>query len=540
MRFWKRSIRQDDRSHRDFTRARGPSRKRRLQLENLEERALLSTYTLSEFYVIGIPTVSETVNNTTTDYFNPPSPFVVNTGSGSNTVNILNTSADIAINEIGSGTDTVNVGNGGSVQGILAAVNIQNPPSYNTINVNDSADPTARTVTLSTYSSGGYNWGSITGLAPAAINYKYFDTSSVNITTGSAADTVNVLATGVTTNISDGGYDVVNVGDGGSVQGILGTLNLQDPPSYNTINVNDSADTTARTVTLGTYSSGGYNWGSITGLAPAAINYKYFDTSSVNITTGSAADTVNVLATGVTTNISDGGYDVVNVGDGGSVQGILGTLNLQDPPSYNTINVNDSADTTARTVTLSTYSSGGYNWGSITGLAPAAINYKYFDTSSVNITTGSAADTVNVLATGVTTYLNSSGSQETVNVGSDGSVQGILGDLFVENPQIYIPCCGPTPIGTVSSTWTNLNIDDSADTAAHYATLSSGNGLVWGEITGLAPAAISFVWADVSSVNISTSPGRVTWDVYDNALEEQVGWVPVIDNGDIINLSIIP
>ena len=438
MRFWKRSIRQDDRSHRDFTRARGPSRKRRLQLENLEERALLSTYTLSEFYVIGIPTVSETVNNTTTDYFNPPSPFVVNTGSGSNTVNILNTSADIAINEIGSGTDTVNVGNGGSVQGILAAVNIQNPPSYNTINVNDSADPTARTVTLGTYSSGGYNWGSITGLAPAAINYKYFDTSSVNITTGSAADTVNVLATGVTTNISDGGYDVVNVGDGGSVQGILGTLNLQDPPSYNTINVNDSADTTARTVTLGTYSSGGYNWGSITGLAPAAINYKYFDTSSVNITTGSAADTVNVLATGVTT------------------------------------------------------------------------------------------------------YLNSSGSQETVNVGSDGSVQGILGDLFVENPQIYIPCCGPTPIGTVSSTWTNLNIDDSADTAAHYATLSSGNGLVWGEITGLAPAAISFVWADVSSVNISTSPGRVTWDVYDNALEEQVGWVPVIDNGDIINLSIIP
>ena len=37
---------------------------------------------------------------------------------------------------------------------------------------------------LSTYSSGGYNWGSITGLAPAAINYKYYDTRSpVNIST---------------------------------------------------------------------------------------------------------------------------------------------------------------------------------------------------------------------------------------------------------------------------------------------------------------------------------------------------------------------
>ena len=168
-------------------------------MENLEERALLSTYTLSEIYIpipfAPISIVQETVNNTTTTYYNPPSPFVVNTGSGSNTVNILNTSADIAINEIGSGTDTVNVGNGGSVQGILAAVNIQNPPSYNTINVNDSADTTARTVTLSTYSSGGYNWGSITGLAPAAINYKYSDTSSpVNISTFVGCVTWNVSA----------------------------------------------------------------------------------------------------------------------------------------------------------------------------------------------------------------------------------------------------------------------------------------------------------------------------------------------------------
>ena len=360
MRFWKRSIRQDDRSHRDVTRARVPSRKQRLQLENLEERHLLSTYTVSESYLFGIiPTVTETVNNTTTNYYFPSSPFVVNTGSGSNTVNILNTSAHIAINETGAGSDTVNVGSGGSVQGILAPVTLQNPPNWNTINVNDSADTTARTVTLSTYSSGGANWGSITGLAPAAINFKYVDTSSVNITTGSAADTVNVLATGVTTNITGEGPDVVNVGNGGSVQGILGTLNLQNPPNYNTVNVNDSADTTARTATLSTYSSGGANWGSITGLAPAAINFKYFDTSSVNITTGSAADTVNVLATGVTTNITGEGPDVVNVGNGGSVQGILGTLNLQNPPNYNTINVNDSADTTARTVTLSTYSSGG-------------------------------------------------------------------------------------------------------------------------------------------------------------------------------------
>jgi hypothetical protein len=142
-------------------------------------------------------------------------------------------------------------------------------------------------VSLSTFVSGGYNWGSITGLAPAAINYKYGDTHSVSLTTGTAADTVYVLATGVPTSIStSGGSDVVNVGNAGSVQGIQGALSIQNPPSYTTINLSDWADSTVRTASLSTFASGGYNWGSISGLAPAAINYKYYDTSSpVNVYT---------------------------------------------------------------------------------------------------------------------------------------------------------------------------------------------------------------------------------------------------------------
>ena len=163
MRLWNRSSRQDDRSHRDLTSARGPSRKRRLQLENLEERALLSTYTLSEFYSFGIPCISETVNNITTNYFKPSSPFVVNTGGGSNTVNILNTAAHIAITVNGHGNDTFNVGNAGSMQSILGALNIQNPLSHTTLNLNDSADPIARAVTVSATA--------VTGLAPAAVTY---------------------------------------------------------------------------------------------------------------------------------------------------------------------------------------------------------------------------------------------------------------------------------------------------------------------------------------------------------------------------------
>ena len=296
---------------------------------------------------------------------------------------------------------------------ISSSITTQNPTSYTRLNIDDSADPTARTVTLDTIG----NFGRISGLAPETISYKYADTSSVSVTTGHGADTVNVRATGVSTALStSGGGDTVNVGNAGSVQGILGTLSIENPPSHDTISVDDSADTTARTVTLSTFvnpADSEHNsdpWGSITGLAPAAINYEYRDTSSVSVTTGHGADTVNVRATGVSTALStSGGGDTVNVGNAGSVQGILGTLSIENPPSHDTISVDDSADTTARTVTLSTFvnpADSEHNsdpWGSITGLAPAAINYEYRDTSSVSVTTGHGADTVNVRATGVST-----------------------------------------------------------------------------------------------------------------------------------------
>ena len=229
-----------------------------------------------------------------------------------------------------------------------------------------------------------------------------------------------MLATGVPTSLSTGfGHDTVNVGNAGSVQGILGALTIQNPESFTTLNVNDSADTAARTVTLGTFVSGGASWGSITGLAPAAINYKYADTSSINITTGTGNDTVNVLATGnnvlpgglATSLSSGGGHDTINVGNAGSVQGILGTLSIQNPPNVDTVNVNDSADATARTVDFSTFALDGFLWDSITGLAPGAINYKDADTIAANVTTGTGNDTVNVLAIGVATNLSNSGGQ---------------------------------------------------------------------------------------------------------------------------------
>jgi hypothetical protein len=301
MSFWKRSIRQGGHPHRASTKTRGPSRKRRLQLENLDERALLSTYTLSETFLPiltlhqhGVWKVVETVNNVTTTYVDPPSPFVVSTGNGSNTVNILNTSAGIPINVIVDGTDTVNVGSNGSVQGILAPVSIRSEYDVRqiTLNVDDSADATARTVMLYSFTpAGDSTWGTITGLAPAAINYRYFDISSLHVTTGLGADRVDVLATGVPTYLSSsGGADTVNVGVSGGPDigagGIQGTLYVENPPWYTTLNIYYRY---GETYTITTFTPGPDPgpWGSITGLSPAAIDFAWYDIRQPNFIPGS-------------------------------------------------------------------------------------------------------------------------------------------------------------------------------------------------------------------------------------------------------------
>jgi hypothetical protein len=230
--------------------------------------------------------------------------IAVNSGSGTDSINVLRTLSGVPVTVNSTGAATVNIGVSGSVQEILGPLAITNPPFFTTVNVDDSADTTARTVSLDTVTIGGLSFGRVTGLAPAPIRYKYADTSSVTLQTGIAGATVNVLATGKPVNLI--GYSLnttVNVGDAGSVQQILGPLTITNPPSFTTVNVDDSADTTARTVRLDTVTIGSSDYGRITGLAPAAILYKYADTSSVTVQTGTGGATVNVVATGKPVNL---------------------------------------------------------------------------------------------------------------------------------------------------------------------------------------------------------------------------------------------
>src|SRR5207245_2896825 len=66
--------------------------------------------------------------------------IIVNSGNGNDQINVLRTSAFAPVDIVSDGNATVTVGNAGSVQGIQGTLTIQNPPSYTTVNVDDSND----------------------------------------------------------------------------------------------------------------------------------------------------------------------------------------------------------------------------------------------------------------------------------------------------------------------------------------------------------------------------------------------------------------
>jgi hypothetical protein len=417
-------------------------------------------------------------------------------GTGNNTVYVQGTGTTTDL--IGNGgSDTVNVGDQGSLWRIAGTLNIDNPPSYTTVNVDDSTDPFNHTVTVSSFTPPfDTPWGSISGLAPAPINYELEDTTSpITMRVGSGVNTLTVtggtsfqtlyvqtsggdtldvlaLAAAVTLDITGtGGANTVILGNNGSVQDIQGTVNLDNPLDYTTLTVDDSADPSAHTAYLSTFTPGGDfdSWGSITGLAPGTINYEYPDTSSVTLDTGAVdGNVVDVFGTGTVTNLVGHGRLTLNVGKSGSVQPILGTVNVEDPGSAATVTVDDSSDSTAHPaatpVVFSRFVNGSDSqgnsdwWGSISSLAPAAINYEFADTASLTVKGGTGNNTYDVEATGandllpyfgVATQLNTGLGTDVVNVGNGNTVDEIQGPLTVNGQG---PC--------------TLNVNDQASTVA--------------------------------------------------------------------------
>ena len=213
--------------------------------------------------------------------------------------------------------------------------------------------------------------------------------------------------------------------------------------------------------------------------------------STLDLTGGATSGvTFNIQATaaGVTTNVLGGAANATaNVGNAQNIQGIAGTLNLDDTvPSQLTVVVNDSSDANAQTATLTA--------GQIQGLAPANINYVSADCKSVTIDGGNGGVHFNIssVSTGISTTINGGPGTDTFAVTPIAT-----GASFTINGQNPITAPGDKLIYTGTGT---LN-----PAGAGAGTITqSGQGTV--NFTGIQTVVIG---ADPSQSTIAIAPSTI-------------------------------
>jgi len=371
------------------------------------------------------------------------------------------------------------------------------------------------------------------------------------------ASTVNVQAiSGALTINCSGGFTDVAFGNANSVAGVTGVVTIT-AANYYQVEVNDSADATNHPNVLLTNDG---STGSLTGLAPAAINFRnLFFSNLLTITggtgnntysvagvparttrlnTGNGADTVNVqtimFGGPLTINVQGGGgNDVVNLGNANSLAGLLGAVTINGPVPTR-VNVNDGADNANHSnVVLSATG--------LTGLAPAAINFGTASVRTLTVTggngantytiagtpgnglhtlnTGNGTDTVNVQAISAWLTVNAGGTgADVVNVGNANSLAGIQYALTLNH----------------DPSWSHVNINDGADTANHPNVVLSDSSL-----TGLAPATITFQANSLNGLTVTGGNGTNTYTVANTAYSD-VGNPTTLNTGngaDTVNVQ---
>jgi hypothetical protein len=376
-------------------------------------------------------------------------------GTGADTVSVYATGAPTTISNDQT-DDRVFVGDGtNGVQGIKGALLVTNPVDDTILTISDAVDATGRQFTLD-------NDGTIatlTGMAPAPIRWNMLDCQNVNMTSGSALDVFLLHRSMYNLNYDgNNGSDNIFIGanSGVGLQGISGTVSLTNTISRNFLQFNDDEDTTARNIAVTNVNVGGADYQQSTGLIPGTVRYKTADTAGVSYFTGQGADTISIPATNVPLHFgSAGGNDSLTVGNG-SLQGITATVGVLAYGSKMNMTLDDSADTTARTINHDLIPSGSTFLGQFTGVAPAPVQYDVAAVNSVTLRPGAATDTINVNETGAAipvTIRNSTGF-DTLNVNTDGA--GSAQVLFNETQKIGALNVGTGGKATMAANGSNV------------------------------------------------------------------------------------
>ena len=408
----------------------------------------------------------------------------------------------------GFNTTWVNSGNG-----LFTSIQLANKATVN-VNGRDGAD----TFTLNNTTPG-------TGLT----NLNVWGNDSTGVETDdNAAETINIQATaaGVTTTVhGEGGDDLMQVSNAGTLDSILGNLDLQaGGGTANSLNVSDATDPDADTNVVITSSQ-------ITGLAPAIISYSTTgEFSSVNIFGGSNNDTFNVRSTLAGSDFTQvnagGGNDIINVSsdapaNAGTLDNILGFLLVRGGGGTNQLNVSDAGDADADVnVVLESIGSGAQ----ITGLAPATIAYEDLAGTFGNgifVTGGTAGDTFQVRSTLANAPLtvDGGGGGDTFHL---GNVSNSLDNLVASSPVTILGGAGSN----------TLNVNDQGDTDSKFVTVTNAT------IAGVAPVTINYSATGTfgGGINLNCSQGTSTY-LIQSTLAGGTTTVATQDGDDIFNVT---
>ena len=532
----------------------------------------------------GIYTVQTSVNPIVTgpldDLFvsagaNPLAGGVTIKGSAANnTFDVTSTFAGEPVNiRAGAGSNTVNVGNAGVLAGIAGALSV----SGNAVmNIDDHNDVTHATATLDNLAGGSTPY-ELTGLGNAPISWGA-GVSAVNITGGTSAGgtagvtyNVNNTQSTTTTTITGGSqqnfFDLSNADESGGLDNLPGPVSIHGGSMSTDVvtlddssaDFNDTYTVTSTTVsrivfggltyddnigtltlnaenTLGTNGNNTININSTADAVTTNVNGKGGNDTinvnntgvlgSLNVSTGTDGSTVNIVADNQPVNVNLGDGDVVNIGStggAGTMEGILGAIDITDTPDFYVLTFHDENDTTGHNWTLDNDdTSGMFGTASVAlsgGIAtttyqPGDLNSPFTinggsggntfivnnTTSNVetDLNTGTGADTVDVFATGDNTLsINGQDGLDTVTLGALAGVgmQNLGGIISVTN--------------TAGSS--ALTLDDSEDLIGQTATISD-NGTT-GTVNGLSPATINYTDAGISSLTVLGGSGGNTFNV---------------------------
>jgi hypothetical protein len=463
-------------------------------------------------------------------------------GLNSDTLNIQSTNATTnTVVNTGTGNNVINIGSltpasGGIVNNIQGALTIIGSGS-DTMNVDDTGSVTGKNGTLTTTTLTGLGMGAsgitFTGLAYLNISLGsgndtfLISSTSTAVTTvngNNGADTFNVRATTGVTNLNgNAGADVFNLGSlspatGGNVNSIAGVVNINGGSEVivlvaigggsDTINVDDTGDSAANSGTLTLTSLTGLGLG-------GGVNYALIETLNINL--GSGSDTFNVQstnATTVTTLNTGAGHNIINVGSqapasNGVVDNISGWLIVVGSGS-DTMNVDDTGSVTGKNGTLTSTT--------LTGLGMGTNGITYSGLACLNISLGSGNDTLLICSTAsATTTLNGNNGTDTFNVRATTGTLNLNGGAGSDT--FNLGSLSPATGGNLNAIAGHVNINGGTDIVLTFiisigdtVNVDDTGTLTSTDLTGLGLGS-GITYSAVETLNIHLGSGNDTFNV---------------------------